>query len=145
MLDEHYAAHPPATTPIATFGSEYELEPVAYGLKFAGELSGVSFLQGDFTSQLQATGVDATAYAGTLPSRHVAVIILNKDAEQNVKVNLDFGSGRTGAVETKTLHASALDSREAHITRFPETGRLQNGKYAVTVPRATGVCLTLRR
>jgi hypothetical protein len=96
MLDEHYAAHPPATTPIATFGSEYELEPVAYGLKFAGELSGVSFLQGDFTSQLQATGVDATAYAGTLPSRHVAVIILNKDAEQNVKVNLDLDRGEPG-------------------------------------------------
>jgi hypothetical protein len=143
---DQIATHPhPFYTPIATFGSEYEMEPVACGLKFAGELSGASFLQGDFTSPLQAAGVDATAYAATLPSKNVAVIILNKDAEQNVKVNLDFGTGRTGAVETKTLHAPALDSREAHITRSPETGRLQDGKYAVTVPRATGVCLTLRR
>src|SRR5271169_2364507 len=79
---EQIATHPhPFYTPIATFGSEYAMEPVAYGLKFAGELSGASFLQGDFTSQLQATGVDATAYAATLPSRRVAVIILNKDAE----------------------------------------------------------------
>jgi hypothetical protein len=142
---DQITTHPhPFYTPIATFGSEYVMEPVAYGLKFAGELSGASFLQGDFTSQLQATGVDATAYAATLSSGHVAVIILNKDAEQNVEVRLDFGTGRTGAVETKTLHAPALDSREAHITQSPEPGRLQDGKYTVTVPRAIGVCLTLR-
>jgi hypothetical protein len=142
---DQIATHPhPFYTPIATFGSEYVMEPVAYGLKFAGELSGASFLQGAFTSQLQATGVDATAYAARLPSGHVAVIILNKDAEQNIEVSLDFGTGRTGAVETKTLHAPALDSREAHITRSPEAGRLQDGKYTVTVPHATGVCLTLR-
>ena len=55
------------------------MEPVAYGLKFAGTLSGASFLQDDFTSMLQATGVDATGYAAMLPSGHVAVIILNKD------------------------------------------------------------------
>jgi hypothetical protein len=142
---DQIATHPhPFYTPIATFGSEYVMEPVAYGLKFAGELSGASFLQGAFTSQLQATGVDATAYAARLPSGHVAVIILNKDAEQNIEVSLDFGTGRTGAVETETLHAPALDSREAHITRSPEAGRLQDGKYTVTVPHATGVCLTLR-
>src|ERR1700731_3496309 len=75
---EQIAAHPhPFYTPIATFGSDYVLEPVAYGLKFAGEFSGGAFLPGDFTSQLQAMEVDATAYATTLPSGHVAVIILN--------------------------------------------------------------------
>jgi hypothetical protein len=142
---DQVATHPhPFYTPIGTFGPEYAMEPVAYGLKFAGEFSGASFLQGDFTSQLQATGVDATAYAARLPSGHVAVIILNKDAEQNIEVSLHFGKGRTGAVETKTLNAPALDSREAHITRSPEPGRLQDGKYTVTVPHATGVCLTFR-
>jgi hypothetical protein len=142
---DQIATHPhPFYTPIAAFGSDYVMEPVAFGLKFAGEFSGASFLQGHFTSQLQATGVDATAYAATLPSGHVAVIILNKDAGQSAEVSLDFGRVRTGAVETKTLHAPALDSREAHITRSPEHGRLQGGKYTVTVPQATGVCLTLR-
>lgn len=142
---DHIVTRPhPFYTPIARFGSEYVMEPVAYGLKFAGEFSGASFLQGDFTSQLQATGVDATAYAATLPNGHVVVIILNKDAEQNAEVCLDFGIGRTGAVETKRLRAPALDSREAHITRSPEPGRLQDGKYTVTVPHATGVCLTVR-
>jgi len=121
---ERIATHPhPFYTPIATFGSEYVMEPVAYGLKFAGEFTGASFLRADLTSQLQTKGINATAYAARLPGRHLAVIILNKDAEQDVEVSLDFGTGRTGAVETKTLHAPALDSREAHITRSPETGR----------------------
>src|SRR5580692_9708835 len=141
---DQIATHPhPFYTPIATFGSEYVMEPVAYGLKFAGEFSGGRFLQVDFTSQLQATGVDATAYAATLPSGHVAVIILNKDAEQNVEVSLDFGTGRTGAVEVKTLHAPAIDSRGVRITPSPKPDRLRHGRYTVTVRHATGVCLTI--
>jgi hypothetical protein len=134
----------PFYTPIATFGSEYVMEPVAYGLKFAAEFSGGSLLQSDFTSKLQATGVNATAYAAKFPNGRVAAIILNKDEERDIEVSLDFGSGRTGVVETRTLHAPTLDSREAHITRSPEPGRLQHGKYNVSVPRATGVCVTLR-
>jgi len=142
---DQIAARPhPFHTPIATFDSEYVMEPVAYGLKFAGELCGASFLHGDFTSQLQATGVNATGYAAKLPSGHVAVIILNKDAEQSLEVSLEFGRGRTGTVETNTLHAPALDSREAHINRSPEPSRFQDGKYTAAVPHATGVCLTLR-
>ena len=142
---EEIATYPhPFYTPIATFGSEYVMEPVAYGLKFAGEFSGASFLQGDFTAQLQSTGVNATAYAAKLPSGHVAVIILNKDAEQTVEVALDFGNVKTGAVETKTLHAPTLESREAHVTLSRENGRLKDGKYTVTVPNATGICLTVK-
>jgi hypothetical protein len=143
---DQIATHPhPFYTPIATFGSEYVTEPVAYGLKFAGELSGASFMRGDFTSQLQATGVNATAYPAILPSGHVAVIVLNKDAERNLEVSLDFGAGRAGTVDTKTLHAPALDSREAYITESAEPGRLRDGKYSVVVPHAAGVCLTLKQ
>jgi hypothetical protein len=72
------------------------------------------------------------------------MIILNKDAKRDLELGLDFGRRATGAVETETLHAPALDSREAHITRSSEPGRLQGDKYTVTVPRATGLCLTLR-
>jgi hypothetical protein len=141
---EVIASHPhPFYTPIATFGSEYVMEPVAYGLRFAGEFSGGSFITGDLTSRLQASGVDATAYVARLPSGPLAVIILNKDAGQNVQVTLDFGTGRTGKVEIKILHAPALDSREAHITPSPEPGHLQDGKYTMTVASATGLCLTL--
>jgi hypothetical protein len=141
---EQIATHPhPFYTPIATFGSEYALEPVSYGLKFAGALSGATFFQGDFTSQLQAAGVDATAYAAILPDGHRAVVILNKDAEQDLEVNIDFGNGQSGAVETETLHAPALDSREAHIAQS-KPARLQNGSCRVTVPNATGLLLTLK-
>jgi hypothetical protein len=143
---DQIATHPhPFYTPIATFGSEYRMEPVAYGLKFAGEFSGASFVQGDFTSQLQASGVDATAYAATFPTGEATVIILNKDAEQNLEVSLDLGARRSGTVRTKTLHAPALDSRDVRITESPEPAHLQEGKYTVTVPHATGVCLSISR
>jgi hypothetical protein len=140
---DQIATHPhPFYTPIATIGSEYVLEPVGHGLKFAGAFRGGSFLQGDFTTQLQATGVNATAYAAKLPAGHI-VIILNKDAKQKIDVSLDLGKPRSGVVEIETLHAPTLDSREAHITRSPRADRLQDGKCTVTVQPSTGVCLSL--
>jgi hypothetical protein len=141
---EEIATYPhPFYTPIATFGSKYDLEPVAYGLKLAGALSGGTFLQSDFSSKLQASGVDATAYAAKLPSEHVSVVILNKDAEKDLDLSVDFGSGANGKVEIETLHAPALDSREAHITPSDNRGHLKDGKYSVTVPHASGMRLTL--
>ncbi len=141
---EQIAAHPhPFYTPIATFGSEYKLEPVAYGLKFAGAFSGGAILAADFSSALQATGVDATAYAARLSGGQSSVIVLNKDAEKDLVLRLDFGAGRSGEVEIETLHAPALDSREAHITRTAKTGALKEGKTTVSIPHATGVRVTL--
>jgi hypothetical protein len=46
-------------------------------------------------------------------------------------------------VHTETLHAPALDSREAHITMSAKTESLKQGKCTVTVPHATGVRATL--
>src|ERR1700688_4728075 len=78
---EQIAAHPhPFYTPIGTFGSDYALEPVAYGLKFAGSFGGGTLLKAELSAKLQATGVNATAYAAKLPGGHTSVIILNKDA-----------------------------------------------------------------
>jgi len=42
------------------------------------------------------------------------------------------------------MHAAALDSREVHITRSPQPVRLMGGQYTVTIPHATGHCLTLK-
>jgi hypothetical protein len=141
---EQIAAHPhPFYTPIATFGSDYTLEPVAYGLKFAGSFSGGTLLKTEFSAKLQDTGVDATAYAAKLPNGHTSVIILNKDAAADLEVELDFGRGVSGAVETEILHAPALDSREAHITASPKTDSLKQSKCSVTLPHATGLRLTL--
>jgi hypothetical protein len=60
-----------------------------------------------------------------------------------IEVELDFGRGISGAVETEILHAPALDSREAHITTSRKTDLLKQGKCTVIVPRATGLSLTL--
>ena len=141
---EQIAAHPhPFYTPIATFGSDYVLEPVAYGLKFAGSFSGGTLLKTEFSTKLQAAGVNATAYAAKLPGGQTSVIILNKDAAADLEVELDFGRDASGVVQTETLHAPGLDSREAHITTSTKTDSLKQGKCSVTVPHATGLRVTL--
>jgi len=141
---EQIAAHPhPFYTPIATFGSDYLLEPVAYGLKFAGLFSGGRLFKTDFSTKLQAAGANATAYAAKLADGNISVIILNKDALADIDVELELGRGIRGAVESETLHAPSLDSRETHISKSSKTDSLKQGKYSVTVPRATGLRLTL--
>ena len=141
---EQIAAHPhPFYTPIATFGSDYVLEPVAYGLKFAGSFSGGTLLKTELSTKLQAAGVNATAYAAKLPGGQTSVIILNKDAVADLELELYFGRGDSGVVETETLHAPALDSRECHITPAKKTDSLKQGKCSVVVPHATGLRLTV--
>jgi hypothetical protein len=119
------------------------LEPVAYGLKFAGSFSGGTMLKTEFSTKLQAAGVNATAYAASLAGGRTSLIILNKDAAADVEVEFDFGRDASGAVETQTLHAPAVDSREVHITTSMKTASLKQGKCSVTVPHATGLRLTL--
>jgi hypothetical protein len=141
---EQIATHPhPFYTPIGTFGSDYMLEPVAYGLKFAGSFCGGTILRTDFSTKLQDAGVNATAYAAKLPGGHTSVIILNKDAAADLEVELDFGRDAKGAVQTETLHAPSLDSREAHITASTKTDSLKQGKCSVTVSHASGVRVTV--
>jgi hypothetical protein len=142
---EQISTHPhPFYTPIATFGSKYELEPVAYGLKFAGLFSGGTFLSADLTAKIQALGVDASAYAVKLHGGQTSVIILNKDADRDLDLTVDFGTGNDGEVETETLHAPALDSRKAEITHSGKSGRVKGGKYDVTVRKASGLRLTVK-
>ncbi len=141
---EQIAGHPhPFYTPIGTFGSDYVLQPVAYGLKFAGSFSGGTVLKTDFSTKLQDAGVNATAYAAKLPGGHISVIILNKDAAADLEVELDFGRDTSGLVQAETLHAPGLDGREAHITTSTKTDSLKQGKCSVTVPHATGVRVTV--
>jgi hypothetical protein len=127
---EQIATHPhPFYTPIGTFGSDYVLEPVAYGLRFAGSFSGGSFIQADLTSQLQAAGINATAYAAKLARGQASVIVLNKDLEIDLTLRLDFGAERSAAVQIETLHAPSVESREAYITRAANSGRLRSSRH----------------
>jgi len=147
---EQIATHPhPFYTPIATFGSDYRLEPVAYGLKFAGSFSGGTFFETELSTKAEAAphalggGANATAYAAKLPGGQPSVIILNKDPIVGLEAEIDFGPGVGGGFETETLHAPALDSRETHITASSKANPLKQGKGSVTVPSATGLRATL--
>jgi hypothetical protein len=100
-------------------------------------------LKTEFSTKLQAAGVNATAYAAKMLNGQTSVIILNKDAIVDLEVELDFGGGASAAVETETLRAPALDSREAHITTSTKADSLKQGKCSVTVPHATGLRLTM--
>jgi hypothetical protein len=141
---EQIATHPhPFYTPIATFGLDYAMEPVAYGLKFAGSFSGGTLIRGDFSSQLQAAGVDATAYAANLADGRTSVIVLNKDSDTDLELTLDFGGDSAPHAVSQTLHAPALDSREAHISPSAGQVTLQHGQLTITVPRASGLRVTL--
>ncbi len=141
---EQIAAHPhPFYTPVATFGSDYLLEPVAYGLKFAGSFSGGTLLKTEFSTKFQEAGVNATAYAANLPGGKTSLIILNKDAAPDIEVELDFGRDARGVVKTETLHAPTLESREAYITASTKNDSLKQGRCTVTVPHATGLRVTV--
>lgn len=141
---DQIATHPhPFYTPIGSFGTQYVMEPVAYGLKFAGLMSGGTFVESDLTGHVQGSGVDATAYAAKMPGGATRVIVLNKDAERDVAVDLNFGVARTGTVEIEVLHAPALDSRSAGIMRSG-SARIRHGVYSTTVEHASGVCLTFQ-
>jgi hypothetical protein len=142
---EQIATHPhPFYTPIGTFGWEYVLEPVAYGLRFAGSLSGGTFLLADFTTPLEGSGVNATGYAVKMPSGDISIILLNKDLERDLEATLNFGSGKSGIVEVETLHAPSITSRDAQITSSGSAGNLRDGIYQITVRKASGVHLTVK-
>jgi hypothetical protein len=142
---DQIASHPhPFYTAIATFGDEYTLEPVAYGLKFAGALCGATLVRAGLTSQIQASGVDATAYAAKLRDGAISVVVLNKDPEHDLELTLDFGADRGRAVEMEALRAPALDAREAQISRERNLSTLQHGRHAALVPHASGMRVTVR-
>lgn len=71
-----------------------------------GLICGAMLVKADLTSQIQATGVDATAYAAKLPGGETAVARLRR---------------------RRCAHP-ALDAREAHITRETKRAVLKQGR-----------------
>jgi hypothetical protein len=92
---------------------------------------------------LQAAGVDATAYAAKLANGRISVIVLNKDAEKDLGLTLDFGTGKKTAAAIETLHAPSLESREARIVAGSGVRPGKDGLYKVSVPRASGLRITV--
>ena len=142
--DAEIASHPhPFYTPIATFGTEYKLQPVAYGLKFAGLFSGATLLKTDLNAALQASGVDATGFAARMPNGELSVIVLNKDADRDVTVTIDFGEEKSAAATVEKLSSDALSSREARIAMETKPVEVKGGRTIVTVARSSGMRITL--
>jgi len=137
---EQIASHPhPFYTPIGTFGDEYVLEPVSYGLKFANALRGGVFFKTNLSAKLQSSDINATAYAAKFADGKTAVIVLNKDAQHDLTLQVDFGTETASVVDGAVLHAPAIDSRQAAIDTLPSLPKLNNGKLLLTVPRASGL------
>lgn len=144
---EQIATHPhPFYTPIGTFGSEYRLQPVGVGMEFAGLLSGANLFDVDLTSALQATGVNATAYAAQFQDGSRALVILNKDLGKDLEVLVEFtGSVSRDRLQQTALQAPQIESREAEIRVGSSSPKLEKGRAAITVPKASGLLLKLVR
>ncbi len=141
---EQIAAHPhPFYTPIATFGAAYVLEPVAYGLMFAGFFAGCTLIQADLTAKLQAAGINAAAYAAKLTGGQASIIVLNKDMKNDLLLQVEFRGVKSNRVVIDTLHAPAPESREAHIARTTNSGRLKDGTFSALISRASGLRVTV--
>lgn len=71
-----------------------------------------------------------------LPGDKRSVVLLNKDLDQETEVFLD--SGKDGMVEVESLHAPAIDSRDAQITQSSDSRIKRNGIMALKfrMPRA---------
>jgi hypothetical protein len=142
---EQIATHPhPFYTPIATFGAVNGIQPVGWGLKFAGFLSGGTFFTGDLTAKIQESGVDASAYAARLDTGETSLIVINKDAEKDLDLTVDFGTGKDGNVDLELLSAPSLDSRETRTLPAPRPLAAKGGKCKVHMPKASGLRLTIK-
>ena len=141
---DQIATHPhPFYTPVATYGDRYALEPVAFGLKFAGSFAGATFLAPSLSPALQSAGVNATAYAAKLANGATSVIVLNKDLAKDASVTFKFEGAPSGKIQVETLQGPAIDSREAKISPSAQPLALNAGACTVTVPRASGLRITL--
>jgi len=141
---EQIARRPhPYYSPIASFDSNYVLEPVAYGLIFAGGFGEGTLIRADLSAKLQEAGINATAYAAKLANGQTSVLVLNKDAKSDLSLRLDFNAAKSGAAEIESLHAPSLESREAQITKSAKVEDVKDGKLDVLVPQASGMRITV--
>jgi hypothetical protein len=113
LLSDPKAPHPrPFYTPIADIDGRYVPEPVSFGMRFAQRFAGAKVLGLDF----HPGPVDATAYAARLATGQLAVAVINKDAAQDLHLDLP------GFSLDSVLTAPSLDARSAEITE-PNSNR----------------------
>jgi hypothetical protein len=126
LVGNAQSTHPrPYYTPIAEMDGRYVPEPVYFGMSFAQRFAGASL----FPIEFHPGAVDATAYAAKLPNGQQIVAIINKDATQDLVIDLP------GFALDTVLTAPSLESRTAELTQ-PASYR-----EASTVRRGSAVLL----
>jgi hypothetical protein len=117
------ASHPhPYYTPIAHIGDQYLLEPVAYGMMFAGHFAGAKMFPIDFAPGI----INATAYAARLKDGKTLLAVINKDATQTLHLK-----PMTSLGVVAKLSAPSLTARSATLARVP--------RFNYSVPPATAI------
>lgn len=107
LMTDPNAPHPkPFYTPVAEIGGKYVLEPVGYGMLFAQRFAGATMMPVDF----DPGEVNATAYAAKLADGHELIAVINKDAKQDIELDL-----KGGWRVTERLTGPALDANEAKL------------------------------
>ncbi len=144
LMPDPTVPHPkPFYTPIANEGTlagagvngklseTYVLEPVAYGMKFAGAFTGATMLPIKWDSG----NVNATAYAAKKQDGEVLLAIINKDATQSVSLH------DTSFHVTAILSAPALDSRQASLQQG-DPGKLTSATGTVVPPHTAVLAIS---
>jgi hypothetical protein len=122
LMKNPHEPHPkPFYTPIANIDGTYTAEPVFYGMLFAQQFAGATFLNVDFNptftpvntpANTKATA-NATAYAALRPDGKILIAVINKDLTNDLIVRV------TGAYPSTILRlaAPAIDSHQVTFGR----------------------------
>lgn len=113
LMADPSAPHPrPFYTPIAYVGGRYVQEPVFFGLKFAAAFAGATMIPIDF----DPGPVNATGFAAKLPNGVIRIAVINKDATQDLRIELPSQPGASPEFQTEyTLSSPALTSTEVTL------------------------------
>jgi hypothetical protein len=153
VLAEHGnpADHPhPYYTPIAHIGDRYLLEPVAYGMKFAGLFAGATMVPLDFNPG----SVNATAYAARRPNGSTLLAIINKDATQDLRldrIDLPQPASPDGPTAANPMQLSVDPARNGSSTVIgpdgsgftPNAARSFRPKFILSAPSLTATEVSL--
>jgi hypothetical protein len=122
------ATHPhPYYTPIAHIGDNYLLEPVAYGMKFAGYFAGSKIFPIDFDPGT----INATAYAAKTRAGKTLLAVINKDATQTLHLKPMTSLIVVEKLSAPSTASDPLAARSATLARVP--------KFSYSVPPATAI------
>lgn len=131
----------PFYTPIAIIGTQRVIEPVAHGLRFAGYLSGGTFLPVDFAGEFDRLGLQASGFAVQMPDGSTAMILLNKEAKRDIDLSIKWMPERSAKVTARTLQAESFESRSVHLSEVRTLPSLRGDRYQITVSRSSGLLL----